>query len=330
MNINNPNNVVTSSHIDVYAHQLLSKTNTTQSDYLLIEPYSIGDVFHTLTLLNEFKKKYCKPEQKINFICNHRAVPIIKFFGNVNNVLGMDCSHFHMASLAERYNVCMPGVPIITAPDMYARGYLARLVMAGKISNMDAKKLLLELDLNTMPLVPNLNSQLSPIATEKAISQGLTEQSIIIFNHATCLKSLNPDVFLTLKKYFGDSIFYDATMGDKGKIPWAKPLTMSIDDVPYFVNYAGSAISIRSGITDVLALTNADIYTIYPNSVIMMDFFANKIEMANAFKRSTLYDFEIYAKDREVIIQLQENDNINSIGNKIDQAISYKNISVTN
>ena len=58
----------TASRLDILSKQLLDITKTGLNDYLLIEPYSIGDLVHTLSLLPAFRKKYCSNGEKINLI----------------------------------------------------------------------------------------------------------------------------------------------------------------------------------------------------------------------------------------------------------------------
>jgi hypothetical protein len=265
----------TASRLDILSKQLLDATNTGFNDYLLIEPYSIGDVIQTLSLVPAFRKKYCLNGEKINLICNPRAIPIIGLFQSVDFASGLNCGplEFHFEALAERYGSIHRHVPILMTPDMYSRGWLGRLLYACKINVMDCKKLILDLDLDERPIIPALNSETAEYkkALDNAVGQGLTKNSVIVFNHANSVNSIDAEVFKALKSRW-DNIFWDVVPNGIGCPEWAKPLSIPLEQVPIFVNYTGSAVTLRSGITDLLALSSSNIYTFYPNPKLIKDF----------------------------------------------------------
>lgn len=311
------------SRLDLFANELLEKTKTGARDFLFIEPYSAGDVFHTLSFINEFRRVHCTDGQKINFICNERGIGVVKLFRNVDLAMSMNLLplEFHLESLVQRFPALQSGVPIITCPDMYSRGFLARLYLENLINGLTCRKLIMELDLKFRPELPNLDDNLANLSIKKAQRFGINSGSILIFNHASSMKSLDPEVFDCLKKYAG-RVFYDASKSGHGVIPWAIPIHLSIEDVPYFANYAGTVISIRSGLTDVLSLSKANIITIYPNEDHLHDWHGDKKKVAMNYKGYTLEKFEIGSRANEIPIFCESGEGNQDIKLKLDKAIS--------
>lgn len=311
------------SRLDIFATKLLEISKTSSRDYLLIEPYSIGDCVHTLSLISEFRKKHCSNGERVNLICNQRSLPLVKLFGNIDYAVGANLGphEYQLEALADRYGPIPIGRPILMPPDMYARGWLGSLCAAGLIHALDAKKLILEIDLETIPDVPNLDPNLQGQMEEKAKSMGLCKDSIIIFNHANTMREIDENIFRPIEKLWADRVFYDATLDNKGAISWAKPIRMNIGEIPYFVNFAGTAICIRSGITDVLSCTSANVITIYPNQNMLFDWSGDKTKVMKGFKNLTLSNLGIGSRSKEFPIFCDNIDNTESILKKLDDLL---------
>ncbi len=311
------------SRLDLFAEKLLEASRTGPTDYLLIEPYSIGDAFHTLALVDEFRGKYCQNGQQVNLICNVRSLPLVKIFRNINYAIGIDCGphEYQLEALAERYGPVPVGRPILMPPDMYARGWLGRLSGAGRLNPIEAKKLILELGFRVNPRVPQLDETVLEAIKPKAEKIGLGAHSVIIFNHANTMKEVNPEIYKPLVKYWGDRIFYDATIEGKGNVSWARPLTMAIDEIPYYAQLAGTVICIRSGITDLLSCCDTNIITVYPNTHLVFDWSGDKAEVVQSFKNLTLEKLGLIGKAREYPLFLDDNDTAEAIAEKLDAII---------
>lgn len=322
-------NQYTSSRIDLFAEAILKQTETKENDYLIIDPYSIGDVVHTLSLIDAFKLKYCLKETKINLLCNERCVGVAKLFKNINKVFGMNCGpyEFQFESLVGRFPGCRPGIPMVITPDMHSNGWLGRLCSEGRINCIEAKKLILELDINTESKIPKLEPK--KIEHYKVIADkiGLNKKTALIFNHANTIKSINPDIFINLDKIF-EKIFYDDSVNPKGVIPNAIPIKMTIEELPYIANCCGAVINIRSGITDLLSFCDTKIYTIYPNSNMMMDFVGDKYKAAQSFLNLSLRGLKLGNFENEIQIIINENEDLYEVSEKLTNIIKndYKSI----
>jgi hypothetical protein len=322
MIINNIN-PYTSSRIDIFANKLIEITQTSENDYLFVEPYSIGDVYHSALVLGEFKRKYCTQGQKITLLVNPRAVQLSDMFPLIDKFVGIDCGplEYQIEALAQRYPIAA-GFPIVMQPDMHCRAWLSHLIGAGRITILEAKKIILELDLNSPIVFPELNYRQRNISLQKANQQGLVDGSIIIFNHAMTLKSLDFSLFRGLQKKYEGKIFYDATKGIIKNLEWAKPLIMNLIDIPYFAEKAGSVLAIRSGIVDVLSSVNTKLFVIYPNEALVNDVFQDKKGVAKGMPLFQLDKLGIRSTGVENIIQLDENDGPIQIAGKIASKFS--------
>ena len=312
------------SRLDLFASNLLEVSNTTVKDFLLVEPYSIGDAIHSLSLITAFRNKHCMNGEKVNFICNNRALPVVNLFKNIDFAIGANLAphEYQLEALADRYGPIPIGRPIPMPPDMYARGWLSRLCGKGLLSPLDAKKMILELDIDTLPNLPDLDKDLMQEMQSKANRWGLSSNSIIIFNHANTMKEVDEKIFRPLQKIWKDRIFYDATVEGKGIVEWAKPIKMTIEEVPYFTQYAGFAICIRSGITDLLALSDANVITIYPNQSMLYDWSGNKKEVMKGFRNLTLEKLRLSERAREFPIFCEDDDSVDSIADRLNSLLA--------
>lgn len=314
----------TTSRIDLFARQLLDNTNTRVQDFLFIDPYSVGDVVHTLSLMNEFKRRYCIEGQRVNFLCNTRGLGVAKLFRNVNFVAGANFAplEFQIEAIANRYEALMPGVPIVMCPDMYSRGFLGRMLRENVISATTARKLILELDLSVRPELPELDPAMMSQVKIRASQMGLQPGSIIIFNHGHSIESVDEEYFKPLREFWPDRVFYDASVQNRGRVSWAKPLTMTIEEIPYFVKIAGAAFTIRSGITDLLSISGAKIITLYANSHLLPPLLGDRVKTARSYRKWTLADIDIGHKTSEFPIFLEEEETVENIHGKIREVVS--------
>ncbi len=313
-----------SSALDAFSNKLVQATGTSASDFLLIEPYSIGDLVQDLLLLPEFRRRHCYAGQKINLICNQRAAALVNLFPYVDQVFGMNCASMEaqLSAVAERYGPCATGAPILLAPDMYARGWLGRLSAAGALSPITAKKLILELDLEAPLTIPPLQEGSLREAALSAESQELQPQSIIIFNHAKTVKPLEADAFSEVLDLFPGRVFYDASVPDAPPVAGAIPLKMSLEQIPYFAALAGSVITLRSGITDLLCMAPVSLTTVYPRATQFYDWAGDKAVAARAFKNLTLERLGLNAICNESAVFYEDGDSILSLARKIGNAVS--------
>ncbi len=312
-----------SSRIDLVAQELLDLAQTSPRDFLLVDPYSIGDVYHTLSLVSAFRNRHCTPDQKVHLICNKRCMPVAELFRNVERCVGIDCGpyEFHFEVFADRYPLA-PGFPIILEPDMYSRGWLSRLLGAGRITPLEARKLILELDLDTPLGAPRWDDNARQKAQAQAREQGLTPNSVLIFNHGQTTGPIDPEIFRVLVPHFGENIFYDALKDGNGAVPWAKPLTIPLAQVPFYAELAGSVVAVRSGIVDLISTTPIHLTTLYPNSSMINKVLPDPFGVAQAARRYTLKNLGLRTELPEHIIFVEEKDTNEDIARKLAASLN--------
>ena len=67
-----------------FVDTLKNFTKTNPNDVLIVDPFSIGDVFQSLSIASTFCK--LKGMKNINFICKHEALKVVEMFSIVKNL----------------------------------------------------------------------------------------------------------------------------------------------------------------------------------------------------------------------------------------------------
>ncbi|MBU3621840.1 glycosyltransferase family 9 protein [Polynucleobacter sp. CS-Odin-A6] len=308
------------SRLKPYIRRLMAITKTGPDDFLIIEPYSIGDIFHTLSLINEFRKS--KPAgAKINLACKKRALPIVKMFSNIDNVWCYDDFDGQALDfIANSTWYQSQSNFFIMPPDMHDR-LMENLPMLEGHNAINFKKNILGIPEKTQPELPALNQELKDRAAIGAANIGLRSNSIIIFNHAVTIKPLDNESFKSLDNLFHGRVYYDSMNGNAPS--WTIPIRIPLDEIPYYANIAGNVITLRSGITDLLSLSNANIYTIYPGGNWMADWFHhNKPIISDQFRTWGIRDLGLNLESSEKKIFVENEDTHEIISNKIASHIN--------
>jgi hypothetical protein len=299
-----------SSRIDAFAQQFMKAGGISNEDFLIIEPYSIGDVYHTLSLMEAFRRKHCRDGQKIHFICNPRCLPVANIFQNVDAATGLNCMpyEFQLEAFAVRYPLA-PGFPVVTAPDMHADGWLGRLCSEGRINAIEAKKLILNIDFDQQLARPFKSEEQRKVAIQNAESQGLVKGSVIIFNHANTVIPTHPDVYCCLQEIYPGRVYYDHSVPNAQDIPWALPLKIPLDQVCAFAEHAGSVVALRSGIVDLLSEAECNLFTIYPNVEMIPSSFPDRASVAKSVFNFRLSNLGLRRTMSEHLLKVNDGEN---------------------
>jgi len=299
-----------SSRIDALAQQFIGVGGISRNDFLIIEPYSIGDVYHTLSLMDAFRKIHCTLGQRIHFVCNPRCLPVANLFQNIETATGLNCTpyEYHLEAFAGRYRLA-PGFPIVTVPDMYADGWLGRLIASGKINTIDAKKLILNIDFNEALAKPKISKEHKDTGLENAKSQGLQPRSVIIFNHASSVTSADTDIYRCLSKVYPGRVYYDHSVPNAPDMPWAIPLKIPLDQVGIFAEYAGSVVALRSGIVDLLSDVECTLVTVYPSAEMIPNSFPDRASVAETIYNFRLSNLKLRLNTKEYILRIKDGEN---------------------
>ena len=307
-----------------YVKNLKAATKTGANDLLIFEPQSIGDIFQTLTLVDQLKKS--RTIGKINFISPKRSTPVIKLFNNVDNVLELShCDYLRLELLANsqwysaQKSIALPcsGNHIITKEGDKGPEWVSAFF---HVNPMEFRKKILGIPASARPELPEIPQAEREKSLNSALRQGLKPDSLIIFNHAHSAKRLPSIIYKSLLDLFPGGIYYDAW--EKGAPKWAKPLQMSLIDVPVFADLAGSVLTVRSGITELLSMSKANIYTIYPDTNWLSPWFQEDPRAVAAFRSHGIRYLQLNPNSTEKKIFIENSYTTKQMSEKIHNIIS--------
>ncbi|MBS7805555.1 hypothetical protein KIH24_13360 [Rhizobiales bacterium TNE-4] len=289
-------------------------------DHVVIDPYSAGDVFQTLTLMDHFKRFH--RVRRLHFICLRRAARVICLFNNIDSLLVLNAiDEEKLALLTQTHWYAKQSSLFVAPPELHIDGFEDQFSM--HTNYMKLKKYYLSLPDIAHPVLPPQNESIKLAAESAALRQGIVPNSVIVFNHAHTIKPLMPDVYLPLRDIFGENIFFDNWSNAPND--WGRRVDIKFEEIPYFCNLAGTAICIRSGITDVLSMSNSIIHTIYPGGQWMAPWFKDKNKVANSFRSWGIRDLGLNPNAAEQKIFIENGDDNEIIGSKIlSSVISHR------
>ena len=300
-----------------FVETLRNFTSSRADDILVIDPFSIGDVFQSLSIVSAFCK--INKVDSINFVTKYDILKIVKMFPVVKNLyVNMHLNSVLIELLANTDWYKNQNKFFIMPPNMH----LSLISHTGQLDGADMmfkKKKILGLSKDDIPLIPSLDSKVMEEISAKAKSLGITPNSVIIFNHARTMKPIKSECYFELNKIFPGEVFFDSFSND---IPsWARVLNIEIHEIPYYANYAGTVIALRSGITELLSMSSAKIFTIYPSSNYMQDWFSNKEMVASQFRTWGIKDLGLNLLTSEVQIFIENDDDTFAISKKIIKSL---------
>ena len=305
------------SHLQSYVQRLLAITRTEPGDALVIDPYSIGDVFQTLTLMDAFRKVH--GIKHIQLLCRPRVARVFSLFENIDGLLLTDAiDEEKLSLLAQTRWFSQQNMVFVAPPEMHVNGNIF-LEQSHNCHIMQLKKKVLNLPDDTQPVLPPHSEFIVNKARNSALRQGVKPGSVIIFNHAHTMKPMDTDVYRPLAKLFPGGVFFDGWSGAPSG--WGYRLNIPLEQAPYFCDVAGTAICIRSGITELLSLSNAKIHTIYPGGNWMAPWFKNKADTAVMFREWGIRDLGLNPNSHEEKLFIENSDTLQTIAEKILRAV---------
>lgn len=307
--------------VDDLANNILGNLGMTDIDWLIIDPLSIGDAYQTLCVLKAFREKHLQPGARLFYVCSDRAAPIVTMFeGAVDVLVGQRLDYNLCYLFAQRY-ILGPGVPIIMGPAMYADGWLQRLLDAGLITPMHARKLILGLDLDA-PLtqgVPTVADRqgAEALAREAGVDPG---RSLLIVNHATTARPLPVEAFADVVAAFPGPVFTDTTVAGAELVPGTQPIGIPIAQMVPLAEICGQVLAIRSGVVDLLSNAATQLFTVYPRPRDAQTWVADQAAWVSAYRALTLERMRLVGQAVEHPIFLEPDDETPQISQRIAAA----------
>lgn len=307
--------------VDDIANNILGRLGMTEADWLIIDPLSIGDAYQTLCVLKAFREKHLQPGARLFYVCSDRAAPIVTMFeGAVDVLVGQRLDYNLCYLFAQRY-ILGPGVPIVMGPAMYADGWLQRLLDAGLITPMHARKLILGLDL-AAPLAQGV-----PPAAERAAAEALAQaagvepgHSLLIVNHATTAKPLPVEAFAEVVAAFPGPVFTDTTVEGAELVPGTRPIGIPIAQMVPLAEICGQVVAIRSGVVDLLSNAKTELFTVYPRPRDAQTWVTDQAAWVSAYRALTLERMGLAGQATEHPVFLEPEDETPQIAQRIAAA----------
>lgn len=256
----------TGSRIFRFINLLAAETGKGPDDFLFVEPYSIGDVVHTLGYLKRFREVYCRPDQRIILLCQRRAAAVAQVMPYVDAVSGADLAAFelHFEYIASLYDGLTPHIPIICPDDMHAKGKLAR---AGH--GFANKRSIFFLRPEDPWCPPVVSDELRAAAAERMAAAGAAAgRSVLLLPGAMSIRDL-PDAFWAalvarLRQDRPDLDIFTEMTGREAPLPDTQPVVVSLPELIPAVEFAGGCVALRSGLCDLLAYAEAAVLALTP------------------------------------------------------------------
>lgn len=305
------------THIEHYIQRLMGMSRTEPGDALVIDPYSIGDVFQTLSLMDSFRRVH--GIRRINLMCCRRVARVISLFRNIDGIFLADAFDGEkLALLAQTRWYAQQKTVFVAPPGMHIDD-VTRKDEGASWHIMAFKKAILGLPYDSQPVLPPIHDAVVHAAHVSAMRQGVRPDSVIIFNHAQTMLPMDPEVYRPLLEVFPQGVFFDGWSGAPSN--WGRRLDIPLEQVPYFCDLAGHVICIRSGITELLSLSSANIYTIYPGGQWMARHFKNKDTTAEMFRNWGIRDLGLNPTSHEKKLLIENGDSVSTISGKILDSI---------
>jgi hypothetical protein len=303
------------------AKSFFDQVGLTSRDFMVIEPCSIGDVYHTLCVLESFREKYVEAGTRLAFCCKASATPLVAMFHVAERTVTVAYEERLYESFAQRY-LLSAGVPIVTVPQMYGSGWLGRLIGDGYISPLIARKLILGLELDSTIRHPVISEAAKGQAARNAAAHGVElGRSLLICNHAITFTALPVECFEAVVRNFPGPVFTDMIAGSIQPIPGTRPITIPIDQLAATAEAFGTVLALRSGIVEVLSNSPIRLFSIYPRITELNPYHPDRVDSIRRFRLWTLAWIGLSKPSFENTIYLEDSDGVAEISERIARAL---------
>jgi hypothetical protein len=252
-----------------YIQGWMEDCGATDSDWFIIDPCSIGDAYHTLGLLPEFRRRHAREGQRIVVMMNRRCLPLGKVMPYADACFAVDMGPlFPALNWAAEQDVFAPGFPLVAHPDYHGRGTLGRLSECRQMTFLDTKRYIMRVGFDEPLAPPVIPDDIRDKAHRHLEAQSVPRgESVILVPHSNSYRELPGEfweaVVGELKGRF--ELFTDTTPGNPA-LDGTRPLEIKLEALLPAVNWAGAAIAVRSGLSDFMSTVEVPFVTVYPGN----------------------------------------------------------------
>jgi len=262
----------TSSRVENTVANLRAFIQAPHHHWILISPYSAGDCYQHLTLLEGFKKYHCGSGEGITFVTSPNFDEICQMFTGVarfvyyENLSSLDGL---WRAIAETQSFA-PGQIIPLGVDHFGDGHLARFAFLRGIASLDLIKYGLSLPFDLPPSKPRLTPELIRRGEQAALKHKIVPgRSVLLIPHSRSFHPVDPGLWESLAEKLqaaGYSVFSDVTTGCP-LVTGTLPVCFSLGELPTIAKKAGHVVAVRSGISDILSgFPGINNVTIFPGT----------------------------------------------------------------
>jgi len=239
------------------------------NEWLLLSPKAAGDCYQHLTLLKGFAEVHCRHGEGIRFVTSPKYNQLCAMFPGRANYMylnGTDSLNLLWHSFAMSQSFA-PGQIIPLGYNHLGDGRLCRFAFLRNISSMEIIKFGLRLPFDLVPEMPRLPISFVESGRKIARDCGMVEgKSVVIFPHSRSFRPIDKKIFDLLASKvasLGLKVFSDVSTG-MAPIENTIPFKCSLGEIPALSNFAGTAIAVRSGITDILSSFPCRTINVFP------------------------------------------------------------------
>jgi hypothetical protein len=235
------------------------KSNYQSDKWYFILNYGIGDTYLVCSLIDVFSKG-CKKVELILTNANHEFIPtLFNLTYSKKNISNLPIN------LINEFSTFKQGCPIILNPTDLNQGILLSILGYKHVTLIDLYKVLLNLDLSTIPSKPFLNN-IANIKTDivRAIEEiNHKEKTIILCPIANSIELIDDNYWILLAKKVKSAGYTPLLMGYQ--IDGIQTINFPLSESKFICENATCIISLRSGFCELISSYYVKKVILYPH-----------------------------------------------------------------
>jgi len=240
----------------------------------------IGDFLISIGFLSEYRKKI--PEKdivivslpKFKSICHCLLSTEEYYYKTVSSIFLHNIVRIGKTAWGQHVLLKIKNLTIVNPVNDFTFGEFDYIVQYPQISFVDCIKYgVLGLDENAKFTPPEF-SNVSQI--NHRLSQYTHHRTVILVPYASILSIKDKEIFELLAKQLqkmGYTVLTNVATKEQPCIKGTKPLVCSLEEIPAIAEHCGYVIGLRSGLMDLLAYCNCDVFVLYPEDYPYRRFF---------------------------------------------------------
>jgi hypothetical protein len=246
-------------------YQLLKrKLEINDSSMGLLLPYGLGDTYLVCSLLSSYLKSNGLSTAILILKNGHEY--IAKSFGFKKLVYIPD-DFQKVIDLSAKYGSLKKGEIGIPHPNYVFNHYLPKMIGYKGLTLLDIYKIIFQLQPQTITARPMRTRQVSRRLVYTCKSSGMIKnRSVIIFPEANSVDMLSPKVWEVIAEHYRELGYklYSSVINKENTVIGTSRIDIKLAEIVDVAEYAGTVVSLRSGICELLSTAKINLVVIYP------------------------------------------------------------------